>query len=221
MTTTATNIKLPRVISSTDLNKTHFNMLDFTGLWLQFIGRPEVKGSWFVYGDSGHGKTSFMVQLAKYLGQFGIVHINSLEEGKSASMKEAFNREEIDSKRDRVYLLDREPLETARRRLAQKRNAPDFMIFDSVQFMRGFTREQYKTLLDDFRNKLFIFTSHADGNKPKGALAGDIMYDSFVKIRVDGYRAFCAKSRYGGTGHYDVWPERASLYHATENKNQL
>jgi predicted ATP-dependent serine protease len=220
MTTSTENIKLRRVISSTDLNSKKFNLAEFTGQWKSFIGQPEIKGSWLIHGDSGHGKTVFTVKLAKYLGQFGRVHLNSLEEGESESMRVAWNREEIDSKKDQVYLLDREPLEMVYARLRQKRNAPTFVIFDSVQFMRGFTLDQYQHLLNEFRNKLFVFTSHADGKKPKGSLAGDILYNSFVKIRVEGYRAF-SKSRYGGTGYYDIWPERANEYHANGNKFDL
>lgn len=221
MSDTATHTKLRRVISSTDLYREKFKLAEFTGEWKNLIGCPEIKGSWFMYGDSGHGKTTFMVQLAKYLGNFGIVHINSLEEGKSASMKEAWKREDIDSVRDHVYLLDREPLETACQRLRQKRNAPDFMFFDSVQFMRGFTHDMYQDLMDEFRNKLLIFTSHADGKKPKGALASDISYDSNVRFRIEGYRAMVSKSRHGGSGHFDIWPERANEYHSNNQKFDL
>ncbi|OQB81408.1 MAG: hypothetical protein BWX87_00673 [Bacteroidetes bacterium ADurb.Bin123] len=210
-------MKLRRPITSTDLYRKRFNVLDFKDEWLQLIGRPEVTGSWIIYGDSAHGKTRFMIQMAKYLGQFGRVFINSLEEGEAESIRQVWQQEDIDTSRDHVYLLDKEPVNMVRQRL-EARNAPDIVFFDSVQFMRKFSEDDYVDLLNDFGNKLFIFTSHAEGKKAKGAVAEAIRYRSFVKIMVEGYRAF-SKSRYGGSGYYDVWPEMAEKYWAERLKS--
>jgi hypothetical protein len=211
-----TQKKLSRPITTADLYRKKFNVLDFKDNWLHLIGRPEVTGSWIIYGDSTQGKTRFMLQMAKYLGGFGRVYINSLEEGESESIKQGFRAEDIDTGRNNVYLLDKEPLATIRERL-QMRNAPDFVFFDSVQFLHKFSEEDYVKLLNDFNNKLFIFTSHADGKKAKGAVAEAIRYRSFVKLRIEGYRAF-SKSRYGGRGHFDIWPEEAEKYWAEKLK---
>ena len=40
---------------------------EFTGPWLASIGRPARSGVWIVWGASGNGKSSFVMQLAKYL----------------------------------------------------------------------------------------------------------------------------------------------------------
>lgn len=205
------NTRLRRPITSTDLYRKKFNVLNFTGEWSAHIGKPEVKGSWIIFGNSTNGKTRYTIKMAKYLGNFGRVYMNSLEEGESHSIRTAWEAEDIDSQKDNVYLLDNEPLETVIRRL-KMRNAPDMVFFDSVQFMRGFTIEQYAELLDQFNNKLFIFTSHAQGKDPKGSVADAIYYRSFVKVRVDNYRAF-PQSRYGGNLPFDIWPEKAQAFH--------
>ena len=62
--------------------------------------------------------------------------------------------------------------------------------------------------------KLFVYVSHEDvkSRRPLGSLARKIEYHSFVKVRVEGYRAM-AKSRYGGGEPFDIWPEEAAKYH--------
>lgn len=205
-----TKNELRRPITSTDLFRKKFNVLQFEGKWKEFIGCPEVKGSWIIYGDGANGKTRLMLQMAKYLGNFGKVYINSLEEGESESIKRGWIEEDIDSTRDHVYLLDKEPFEQTRQRLTM-RNSPDFVFFDSVQFMQKFTQEEYNDLLNEFPNKLFIFTSHVTGKEPKGSLANAIYYRSFVKFYVEGFRAF-AKTRYEGNTPFDIWPEKAFEY---------
>ncbi|WP_346856544.1 hypothetical protein [uncultured Draconibacterium sp.] len=212
MTDTIKNTKLRRPITVTDLYRKNFNVLQFTGQWFSLMGNPEVKGSWIIFGDSSNGKTRFVIKLAKYLANFGIVYINSLEEGESESIKQGFKAEQMEDVKDKVYLLDNEPLEVVKQHLRKKRNAPDFVFFDSVQFMRSFTEADYMNLLEEFPTKIFIFTSHVKGKEPKGALAEAIRYRSFVKLFVSVFRVF-PKSRYGGGAPFDIWPEKAQAYH--------
>mgnify|MGYP000302557014 CR=1 FL=1 len=44
-----------------------FNTLGFEGPWYDAFRTPERRGVWFVWGNSGNGKTSFVMQLCKYL----------------------------------------------------------------------------------------------------------------------------------------------------------
>ena len=50
------------------------------------------KGVWFIWGSSGNGKTSFVMQLCKQLTRFGRVAYNSLEEGDDVTMQNALIR---------------------------------------------------------------------------------------------------------------------------------
>ena len=106
-------------------------------------------------------------------------------------------------------LLDKEPIEELAVRL-RKRKSPDVIFIDSLQYS-GMNYAEYKALRDEFRNKLFIFISHADGREPKGQVGKSIKYDAFVKIAVIGYRAF-PQSRYGGGAPYTVWEKGAMEY---------
>ena len=87
--------KLPRAFTVRDLLQKKFNVLNFEGVWLDLIGKPELRGSWLIYGLSFQGKTRFVVQLAFYLSTFGKVIIDTLEEGFSQSMQTAFIGEKI------------------------------------------------------------------------------------------------------------------------------
>lgn len=195
--------KLKRALSFTEIKNFKPNLLDFDGRWLASIGKPELTGSWLIWGNTGHGKTRFSWQLVKYFCKFGKVLYNSLEEGLSGSMQRAILEVGMADVATRWQLLDREPINDLRERL-RKRRSPDVIFIDSVQYT-GLNKKQYFDLVDEFRNKLFIFLSHADGANPRGALAETILYDSNVHIRIEGFKAIITKSRYGGGADYIIW----------------
>ena len=56
---------MARAISVNQLLAKKRNLMPFEGVWLDIIGRPELAGSWFIYGSSGNGKTTFVLQLCK------------------------------------------------------------------------------------------------------------------------------------------------------------
>ena len=48
-----------------------FETLPFEGAWYDAFGIPERRGVWFIWGNTGNGKTSFVMQLCKELCRFG------------------------------------------------------------------------------------------------------------------------------------------------------
>lgn len=185
-----------------------FMTIDFNKKWEGFIGLPERKGSWFIWGNSGNGKTAFAAQIAKYLSSFERVAYNSLEEGVSKSLREAFINAGI-NKHDKILLLDKEPIGELIKRL-EKPKSPNIIIIDSLQFS-WLTKTSYKSLVEQFPKKLFIFISHAEGKKPAGRTANSVHYDASVKIWIEGFRAH-PKSRYGGGETYTIWETGSELY---------
>lgn len=200
---------LPRPITITDMYRKKRNRIPFDGQFRNSFGQPEKRGSWLIWSPPTNGKTRLCLQLAKYLTEFGKVLYDSLEEGDSVSIEDSCRAVQMEDVKSRIHFLDMEPIPVLRQRLAL-RNSADFVFIDSIQYTFMDTA-QYKALLADFPNKLFIFTSHAKGKDPKGSLAESVWYDANVKIWVEGYRAF-PKSRYGGEATYDIWPERAAQY---------
>mgnify|MGYP002573302519 FL=1 len=83
-----------------------FDTLDFEGGWHDAFGTPERRGVWFVWGNSGNGKTSFVMQLCKYLCRFGRVAYNSMEEGACLTMQDTLRRFGMMEVNRRFLLID-------------------------------------------------------------------------------------------------------------------
>ena len=184
------------------------NSLAFTGDWLRFVGKPELTGSWLVWGKSGSGKTSFSLQLAKYLTNFGRVAYNSLEEGVSKSLRRSMQLVKLEQVDGRFLILS-EPISTLIKRL-KKHKSPNIIFIDSLQYT-DLNKKSYKALINQFRKKLFVIISHASGQQPADRTAIAIMFDANIKIRIEGYKA-TAMSRYGGGEDYIIWQQGADEY---------
>ena len=105
---------------------------EFTGAWLASIGRPARSGVWIIWGASGNGKSSFVMQLAKYLCTFGKVIYDSLEESTGLSLQMSLKRHRMDEVKKRLIILDREPVEQLEERLS-RRGSPGEVMRDSSQ----------------------------------------------------------------------------------------
>lgn len=200
---------MKRALSIKDIRAYKPTVMEFDGRWLDSIGKPELTGSWIIWGGSANGKTRFALQLAKYLGRFGKVAYDSLEEGLSLSMQKAIGDVGMADNKRSFVLLDKESVSELEERLEKQRSA-QIIIIDSLQYT-GLTYADYKRLRDRFRHKLFIFVSHASGREPKGEVGKSVKYDAFVKIYVEGYVAY-PQSRYGGGKAYVIWEDGARKY---------
>ncbi len=203
-----------KALSSADILSKKFRLFEFTGEMEAAFDQPERAGTWFIWGNSGNGKTSFLLQLIKELSKFERVLYNSLEEGAGHTMQEAWSRANMHECGRRVQLIEETP-EQLRARL-QKRQSPNVVVIDSFQYT-GLSFPEYMKLKREFDKKLFVFTSQAEGRNPLGKSALKVMYDASLKIWVEGYKAF-SKGRYIGYngGIYTVWDEGAEQYWGTQ-----
>ncbi|HOI31195.1 MAG: ATP-binding protein [Bacteroidales bacterium] len=203
------DIELSRALSVDNVLSYKFTGLPFEGEMRDVFGTPERAGSWIIWGHSGSGKTTFNMQLARYISQFEKVIYNSLEEWPSASIASAYKRAGL-KQGDKLIMVG-EPMDLFAIRMQRKRS-PNVMIIDSVKYTK-FRWSDYEKFCKLFPNKLKIWVAHAKGKEPKGGLAVDIQFDSHVKIYTEGYRAFIT-SRFSdnGSGHLDIWPAGARKY---------
>jgi hypothetical protein len=205
-----------RAISNKNIESAKFDVVEFEGKWRDSFGRPELRGSWIVYGGSGSGKTTFMLQLCKYLTHFKKVAYDSLEQGLSLSFKVAWERASMIEAGSKFLLIEKEGVKEIWDRLS-KRRSPDVIVIDSVHYLLNFKIADYIKLLANFPNKLFIFVAHEKNKEPQGAIAEYIRYNSDIKIRVEGYKAFFT-TRYEdsekGEGGKDfiIWEKGANEY---------
>ena len=207
-----------RAISNKNVLTAKFEVAEFDGAFLASFGKPELRGAWIIYGGSGSGKTSFVMQVCKYLTRFRRVAYDSLEQGLSLSLQKAWERAGMAEVGNRIILLNKESLKDLRLRLVKKQS-PDVIVIDSVHYWLGLKMSDYINLRNDFPDKLFIFVSHEKGGQPDGKLAQKIRYDSDIKIRVEGYKAFVT-TRYEvaelgeGGADFVIWEQGANDYWA-------
>ena len=199
---------MSRAYSIRNVFDAKFRTLELSGQWKSAIGDPELTGSWFIYGPPKNGKTSFAMQLAKYLSGFRRVAYNSIEEGLSLSIRKAMERAELQDEGSRIVLV-RKDYEDMKSWLTSKKS-PDIVFVDSVQFME-MKFSEYKQLKSMFPGKLFIYVSHVNGGLPDGYTARKIWRDSNVSFHVKAFKAFPV-SRYGGGDPLLVSEERALEY---------
>lgn len=186
-------MKLKRAYSPVEVQNMNIPSFEFTGDWEASLGRPARTGTWIIWGHSGNGKSSFAMQLIKYLCKFDRVIYDSLEESTGRSLQMSLNRHNMEEVNRKMLILDREPMERLSERLSRKRS-PGIAIIDSFQYS-GLSYQGYKDLKERHANKLLIFVSHAEGARPEGRIAKKVEYDADVKIFIQGFRAMC-KSRF-------------------------
>lgn len=212
-TTTSQNAKGVR-----ELLNTKYEMLEFEDEWYDAFGTPERKGVWIIWGNSANGKSSFAMQLCKYLCKFGRVMYDSLEEGASLTMRNTLERHGMLEVNRKFLLLDNENMDELSIRL-KRQKSPDFVVIDSFQYTQ-MTYKQYIAFKEMHKNKLLIFISHADGKYPNGRAAKSVMYDATLKIYIEGYRAFSKGRFIGPKGYFDIWPEEAEAYWNRKNEKR-
>jgi len=201
---------LKRALTIQNILDKKYKLFDFTDAWYDAFKKPETTGVWFIWGNSGNGKTSFVIQLIKELAKFDNVLLNSREEGTKHTMQEnliKFNMSE--AKDNKVHFVD-EPISDLTERLRMKKSAR-IVVIDSFQYMQMSYKDyiEFKRLFPD---KLIVFISHADGKSPAGRSAKSVKFDATLKIWVEGYRAFSHGRYKGPTEQFDIWPERALKY---------
>ena len=81
-----------RALNVRDILNKKYDVFPFEGKWKDAFDTPEVRGCWFVWGNSGNGKTSFVMQLCKELCKYDRVAFNSLEEGTSLTVQNNLRR---------------------------------------------------------------------------------------------------------------------------------
>ena len=173
------------------------------------VGEIETTGIWFIWGNSGNGKTSAVVSLCKELSAFGKVLYNSREEGVSLTMQNTLRRYGMGELGSRFQLANMS-LQELDEKISQQRS-PKFVVLDSFQFM-GLTYKDFRAFCEKHKNKMLIFVSRTRGRQPEGRAAISAMYDASCKIWVEGYKAFSKGRFVGTTGEMTIWDEGAKKY---------
>lgn len=162
------------------------------------FGRPQSRGIWFVWGGSASGKSSFVMQLLKELAVKNKSFYNLLEEdyddASFIERTELFQMDHVASN----FSVQGYTFEELNEHLDKKASAKVVVIDSATYFFKNFA--QYLELKRKYKDKTFIITGHAQGANPRSELEKDIMYDAYMKIRVDAFCAYCKGRSIGRNG---------------------
>lgn len=200
---------MARRLSAKQVLTIKFDTIRLGGGWDECVGEIETTGIWFIWGNSGNGKTSAVVSLCKELSAFGKVLYNSREEGVSLTMQNTLRRYGMGELGSRFQLANMS-LQELDEKISQQRS-PKFVVLDSFQFM-GLTYKDFRAFCEKHKNKMLIFVSRTRGRQPEGRAAISAMYDASCKIWVEGYKAFSKGRFVGTTGEMTIWDEGAKKY---------
>lgn len=174
-----------------------------------------------IWGDSGNGKSNFIMQIVSMLAHYGVVLYVSLEEGTEFTMQELAVRYLEESKHSgKIQWAEADMTYDELFTKLKKKKSPQFIVIDSVQYW-DIDHPKYKKLKETFKSKSFIFISHINGKEPDGYVAKKIRYDAGIKVWVEGCVAFPKKSRYGGNKPYVIYEPDAKEYWGEQFKDIL
>lgn len=213
-----------RAYNPREVSQKKYEVIKWNGQWRESFGRPAMNETWFISGASAQGKSSFVMQLAKKLCEYGKTLYVSAEEGIRQSFQRRLEMFEMNSVGRKLSIIEDPDINLLKERLS-KPKSPRFIIIDSFQ-MANWTYQDAMELIETFNKKSFIFISQEYKSRPMGADAVRLRYAAGVKIRVSGFMALCSgreKETAGGSG-FVVWDEGAIRYGnkiAVEKKNEI
>lgn len=213
-----------RAYNPREVSQKKYEVIKWDGQWRESFGRPAMNETWFISGASAQGKSSFVMQLAKKLCEYGKTLYVSAEEGIRQSFQRRLEMFEMNSVGRKLSIIEDPDINLLKERLS-KPKSPRFVIIDSFQ-MANWTYQDAMELIEKFNKKSFIFISQEYKSRPMGADAVRLRYAAGVKIRVSGFMALCSgrEKETAGGGGFVVWDEGAIRYGnkiAVEKKNEI
>ena len=195
-----------RVYTPKDIESKKYECFDWDGEWLSAFGNPAMNSRWFVLGPSASGKSSFVMQLAKKLCEYGPTLYMSYEEGVGMEFQRRLKLMKMNEVQGRFVVTPDDTYKEIMDRLS-KPKSPRFVVVDSFQ-VSEWSYEQALELMKRYPQKGFVFISQEDKGQPIGKAAIRLRYIADMKIRVAGYKAYCQGRSAGSPGtYYVVWKE--------------
>ena len=160
------------------------------------------------------GKSSFVMQLAKELCNYGTVLYVSYEEKINQTFQRRMGYLKMNEVQGRFRVVTDDSHDDLVARLKKPKSAK-FVIIDSFQ-VSPFDYPSAVELMETFPKKCFIWISQEKKSEPMGGGAVNLRYIADMKVRVTGYKAYCLGRSIGEAGaYYTVWDE--GLMQTTNN----
>lgn len=209
---------MARAISLKTLYEKSFDEYDFTGVWLDVLGKPEKGKVWLIYGNEKNGKTLFALKLAEYLSGFEPVYYISAEEGTGKSFQQnAKERAKMDVKKTNIKFLEYIELDEVENILS-RRKPPKTIFFDNMTVYNDeLAYGRFKKLINNYPKTTLVFIAHEERGEPYTATAKLCKRLARYILRVKGMAAFVSGSCPGGTIVIDE--QSAQLCHGSQINN--
>lgn len=178
-----------RIISLSELKAQEFDVYNFSEGFDEIIGNPAKNFSMVVYGESGQGKSTWVIEFANYLAEtHGKVLYNSSEERISQSLK----RKLLKYDSDNFAIAECQNYKALKQ--AIRGNGFKFVVIDSINDM-NIKPNELAELTERNADKAFIFIMQAtkQGNY-KGS--SQFVHDADILIRLESYQPIVEKTRY-------------------------
>lgn len=195
-----------RAYSPRDIAAKKWETLPWGEIWSEPFGYPAVNARWFICGRSASGKSSFVMQLAKELCNYGVVLYMSYEEKVNQSFQRRMNYLGMNKVQGKFRVVTDDTLDELKERLKRPKS-PKFVIIDSFQ-VAEWDYPHAVELMDMFPRKCFIWISQEKKGQPMGGGALKLRYICDMKVWVSGYKAYCQGRSISEAGsYYTVWKD--------------
>nr|WP_294922133.1 hypothetical protein [uncultured Flavobacterium sp.] len=173
----------------------------------QAFGNPQNKGIWFVWGGSGSGKSSLILDIIKALCKdLKAIHNELEEELDDIDFITRIERKQMHDVEDN-FLTASYNYDQLNEYLDRRDSAKVVSINSAGYFFESI--QQYYDFAKKYKGKkIIIISGLAKGKNPFSDLELKIMYDANKKIFCDGYLASCKGRTIGPNGgSYIIWQE--------------
>lgn len=203
---------MPRVLGVNQVLSKQYKVLDNVPEWIQnTIGTLPDPFYIQVIGRPKNGKTSLIMNLVRSLAEQFDCFYNSLEEGDSKTIQDAYIRSDMQAVAGKVMLGDGFYFNDLMDYLHGAGKRKKIVVIDSLDYMK-LTKLQYIKLIETFPSKSFIVICWG-GRKGKDFVCDDY-YGNQIKHMMGaiiGVEGFVAETigRYGPTEPYTIWAKGA------------
>lgn len=179
--------QLSNVISLSQMKEKNFDIYYFSEEYSNLIGNPEKNFSAIIYGESGHGKSTWSIDFSNYLAMnFGKLLYNSSEEGFSYSLQNKLSKYDNEN----IHISQFKKYKDLKTEI--KANKYSFIVIDSLNDME-LTEEQFTELINMGIAIIFILQATKGGNF-KGS--NKFAHDTDIRIKLENYKPVLEKSRF-------------------------
>lgn len=199
---------MKKALTVTNIINQKVTVIDFKTnhpMLYQAFGNPQNKGVWFVWGASGSGKSSLVLDLSKAFSENSKTIFNELEE--DIDDLDFITRMQIKSMQDvKDNFLTASYNYDELCEYLEKRDSPKVIVINSATYFFKDLQQYFDFTNKYKRKKIIIITGMAKGNNPYSELETKIMYDANKKIFCSGYLALCKGRTIGPNGGtYIIW----------------